>query len=243
MQLQEKRRTAFPDKGHTITCPHCKRNCQYVHPDSVITWRPADTSTLLEIHIVRVTHCAVCARPIVQYSHWRDGHAKTFDDPGVVYPIAPSRDLAPEVVRSADRSLADDYDEAVNCEPYSFQAPMFLLGRCAERILTEKAGAKPGGTLGKMINEVHMSLPKDWRDYLKEGFGVARNLAGHVWKDAAGNDLSVDDDTIEHGFAIIGTMFEHYYAAPSRMSDFTDKMERVVKLKREGERAATTPVP
>ena len=66
-------------------------------------------------------------------------------DHRVLYPTAAQRQQAPKEVRDADAGLADDYDEAVVCEPCSGQASVYLLGRCAERILVAKCRGGRGG--------------------------------------------------------------------------------------------------
>ena len=180
-------------------------------------------------HVVHVLHCATCAKPVIC-------HAISGDPGGqgnrqeTIYPSGPpARDPATDEIRKDHKDLADDYDEAVACEPHSSQAAAFLLGRCVERILVAKAEVNRGATLGLQINEAIKAnkIPEILKKPLKDGFLPARNQAGHVWQDAAGNDLEVDKDTVADCFTIVDELFVHLYLAPFKTDAFIEKMNRV----------------
>ena len=146
-----------------------------------------------------------------------------------LYPVAPSRILVPQEVRDADPHLADDYNQAVACEPWSLQASAFLLGRCTEQILVAKTSASAGMTLGPQIDAAIKAdeIPLAWREPLKDGFLIARNQAGHSWENTAQEPLKVDDETVDHCFTIVDALLYHFYVAPKTNAAFIAKMRQV----------------
>ncbi|HUW85088.1 MAG TPA: hypothetical protein VMZ31_20085, partial [Phycisphaerae bacterium] len=134
-----------------------------------------------------------------------------------LYPQAPRRDEAPAEVTKEDGGLAKDYKEAVDCEPHSLQAAAFLLGRCMERILIAKAGVERGLTLGPMIEAAIAGgrVPQALCEPLEKGFLVVRNQAGHVWVNSKGEDLRVDEDSVDGSFAIVDALFDELYLGPA----------------------------
>ena len=177
-------------------------------------------------HVVHVLHCATCGKPVIC-------HAISGDPGGqgnrqeTIYPSGPpARDPAPGELRSDHKELADDYDEAVACEPHSLQAATFLLGRCVERILVDTAGVNRGATLGVQINEAIKAdrVPERLKKPLKNGLLIARNQAGHVWQNAVGDDLKVDGKTVKRCFVIVKQLFDHFYLEPLKADTFTQEM-------------------
>ena len=147
-----------------------------------------------------------------------------------IYPSGPpARDPAPDEIRKDHKELAADYDEAVACEPHSSQAATFLLGRCVERILVDEVKVDPKATLGPQIDTVIKveTFPEILKKPLKRGFLIARNQAGHVWQNAAGEDLKVDGKTVKRCFAIVDQLFDHFYLEPLKVDTFTQKMGNI----------------
>lgn len=219
----------FPNQEEVIRCPHCKGQCAY-REAKVINWSHSHPGGGRNwMHYVRVLHCGTCGNPLIRHVISKT-QAETEVNKVTIYPSGPpARDPAPDEIRNAKKELAVDYDEAVACEPHSLQAAAFLLGRCVERILVDKAGVNRGATLGVQINEAIEAnkIPEHLKKSLKDGLLIARNQAGHVWQDAEGNDLPVDKDTVDDCFTIVDELFVHFYLAPLKTDAFTKKMNRV----------------
>ena len=156
---------------------------------------------------------------------------------GHVYPEAPTRPLAQELVRKADAGLAGDYDEAVRCEPHSQQAAAFLLGRCVERVLIAHAGAQHKGTLGPKIDKAikDKKIPDDIAPYLGEVLKHVRNQASHIWVDAQGKELRIDADDVRMAFEVVDMLLDRFYIMPAKRDAHIAKVQQVLSNKKAGE--------
>lgn len=219
----------FPNDREVIRCPHCKGQCAYGEYKPV-EWQhrhPGELHTLY--HFVHVLHCLTCGNPMIRHSISTDP-GRTSVERETIYPSGPpARDQAPVEIRNALPELARDYNEAVACEPHSLQAVAILLGRCVEYILVAEVKVDPAVTLGRQITEAITGdkFPEPLKDSLKRGFLIARNQAGHVWKNAAGDVLKVNENTVERCFAIVDQLFEHFYITPRRSAAFIERMNKV----------------
>jgi hypothetical protein len=200
----------YPKPNEAISCPHCVARCAYAHFGGIQI--PGSGSRII------AASCHSCQGIILGL--WDE------EDIEVLYPVEATRPQCPPEIESEDSGLAQDYNDAVACEPHSLTAAMFLLGRCAERILVNKYGADRRKTLG-MMELPAASFNQEDKDYFAEAFVVARNQAGHVWKDSAGNDLTVDDHSVAMAFQWIDELFERAYVGPRRRADHRAKMQQV----------------
>ncbi|UCG88212.1 MAG: hypothetical protein JSW71_06615, partial [Gemmatimonadota bacterium] len=130
-----------------------------------------------------VVFCHSCGQPISRHLSGRlGGSSPRVDDARIIYPSASARELAPDEVRSADDSLAKDYDEAVKCEPYSLQAAAILLGLCASTVLVDKCGCNKSQTLGKQYEDAKARGKLSSNvDEQFEGLLQHRNRSAHPW--------------------------------------------------------------
>ena len=230
----------FPEPEDTMDCPHCKgQRCAFGHPQQrnraydLIWNHPKSHSS----HTVSVAYCRTCGKPVIEHSWQRVGK----DHKDLVYPKGTARPKAPQEVRAADEDLANDYDEAVTCEPHSFQAAAFLLGRCAGHILVKKCEADAADFLSTQFKKAIKdgTLPHDVAEEFP-GVVEGRNQAGHPWYSSTGEQLKVDEDTSAWSFHIVDMMFEHFYVAPKRrkkrqtkLSDLLDEKKQGIAVKRE----------
>ncbi len=114
---------------------------------------------------------------------------------------------------------------------------MFLLGRCVEIILVRKLGAPTDATLGRQIDQVikENRLTHSLAGYLKNAFKFARNQSGHLWTDANGNEMKVDDESVDCGFTVVKMMFEQFYLHPLKMSSWESEMQQKFTEKVQGD--------
>ena len=221
----------FPGDNENIRCPHCRAECAYQHfRVTEVRWDIKGGRTEGR-HMIRVAYCTSCGQCIIQRVAGR-GNADT-----VIYPTAPTRENAPALIRDTESYLAESYDEAVACEPHSLNAAMFLLGRCVEIILVRKLGAPTGTTLGPQIDHVieAKTLTDPLAGYLNKAFKSARNQSGHLWTDANGNEMKVDDESVDCGFTVVKMMFEQFYLHPLKMSSWESEMQQKFTEKVQGD--------
>jgi hypothetical protein len=160
----------FPADNEVITCPHCVGTCAFTIFGGIET--PGKSKPKGRIVVARCISCYGFVLGLFDTL----GNQKEF-----LYPIKAARPQCPADIALEDPGLARHYNDAVACEPHSLTAAMFLLGRCAERILVSKFGADPKKTLGTMELPV-TSFDDLERQYFSEAFVVSRNQAGHFWK-------------------------------------------------------------
>lgn len=235
----------FPNNKEMMRCAYCKGMSMFDQGNGgpVSCGLSHYHKPKYSLHQVDAMFCQSCGGPIILY---RAGHATNLGSAHfseicveTFYPQLPTREKSPDDVRDANGPLADDYDQAVECEPHSLQASAFLLGRCVEEMLVEKCGAVHKGTLGPKIDTAIEGgkIPDHLHGVLQDGFKVARNQSGHVWVDEDGNRLSVDADTVAMCFSTVNALFEYYYVAPARQNVHVAKMKEVLAKKVAGEQS------
>lgn len=239
----------FPDAEETMRCPYHGKDaafCTDRAPKSgetqIVRAVPGDSGTML-MQTIRARFCRTCGYPVIEHlKALRHQSGVLTEQKTCLYPVSPRRDLSARALPKAIEGVAKDYDEAVNCEAYSLQAAAFLLGRCVERILVDAVSeANERDTLGKIIADSipQLSGSDELKDVLAHGFLIARNQAGHVWTSASGEELIVDDESVEHCFQIVQELHYDLYERPSLHKKFVDKMKGVLAEKKEGEKKDT----
>lgn len=244
----------LPEDREVILCPRCKSKCQFdrLRPGSIPSYRIQEPGGLDYVsHDITISYCIVCGGPVIEWQRKSYKGAETTSSEQVigepipdttesviVFPIASPREKAHEIVRRQHPDLADDYDEAVACEPSSLQASVFLLGRCISQILIMHCGVTKALTLGPQIDEAIAAnkVPQEIADELK-GPKSARDQAGHPWFDTSGEIMKVQEDQAEWAFAIVDLMFEHYYIAPERKRQRLAKLGKDIAEKKAGEKS------
>lgn len=218
----------WPNDDQQFPCPHCKTHSAAFTTVVHQSWSHASTedeSREIEGHTLDVMTCRSCGMPIVRH----EADPQTGEEPvTTIYPKAASRALAPAEVQEKSPQLAQDYNEAVECEPFSMQASVILLGRCVERILNEEAECDEDATLGPKINDAmkREAIPTYIATSLQKGFLVARNFATHIWTNATGEQIQVDEYTLDKCFGIVDELFRHFYVYPQHASEFIEKMSK-----------------
>lgn len=215
----------FPRTNETILCPHCRRQCQFVHTSPPPPkWSIGGAIPGAGQHSLTIAYCTYCGECAVQKHTNPAGNAGSRTE--YVYPTAPTRSIAPDLVRAEDEHLANCYDGAVNCEPHSNEAAVFLLGRCAEIILVTKCDAPKGKTLGVQIPKCKASgkLTDQIATWLTDAFKHARDQATHYWVSESGEVLLVDTTSVDRAFAVVDAMFKEYYINPHDMEEWAVTM-------------------
>lgn len=218
----------MPTFNHAYLCSHCKVKCRF-DVQGHIRWNHGDPEEgPVDSYDVCVLSCQNCGQPLIaivpeqEFFYW-----------DVVYPIGPTRLLAPEELRRTNPSLADDYDDAVKCENVSITAAMLLLGRCLDFMLEKKAGADKDSTLGPKIMHAidKKAIPPELEESLRLGFLVARNMSGHVWLDENDHPLRITKEMLDEFFLIIDELFEHFYFGPARREARLSELQRIKEQK------------
>lgn len=223
----------WPERNDTdiVTCPNCKGDRAFTDPVSPpngnngLQYQFDNGPNPVHSHVVKARFCRSCGFPIIRHEH---GPVKVpADRKTMLYPQAPTREKCGELIRTADNNLANDYDEAVECEPMSCTAAMMLLGRCLNRILINKAECSTKLPLGPMIDDAieRNEIPTSIQDDLKDGFLHARNMTNHIWFDEEGTEIQVENADVDHCFELIKALFESLYIAPARMAARTDRLK------------------
>lgn len=218
----------YPNQDEVILCPHCKGRTAYTQAKiPQIDWNhPAVGGEAA----VMVRYCHSCGKPIIQY--WTPAATE-------LYPKQPVRPLAPEELRKKGPEIAADYDEAVNCEPYSKQASIILLSRCASQLLvaTKCEGMKKSGYLKEQfaaaIKAGAISGPEV--EQVKD-LAETRNSIGHVWYDKDGHLLRVDDDDVDWWFEIVDWLIAQLYVDPAKAAARMDRIRSKYGAKKEGDK-------
>lgn len=242
--------TSLPNTDQSADCPHCKTKAAAYQRAGAFDWtseyKTNQGGQISCTHIIRAAYCRSCAEPVIAYirqnasasqratlscsttDEWLRTHPH---NERIIWPKEPSRDPASPEVRAANAALADDFDEAVACEPHSKQATVILLGRCASIVLMDKCKA-PDSTLRPQFDHASKagSLPKRVDDEYK-AFTDNRNRAAHPWFDATGGHLRVEQDDVEWAFEIMHEMFEHFYIDPARQAARQARMNAVTLSK------------
>lgn len=223
----------FPNPDETMLCPYCHSHCGFMQFGGDLSSGHVAPDGSRSTNGVRARNCRSCGGVVIEY---RRQHGD--DVRAVVYPVAPSRGLAPEEIREANADLADDYDEAVVCEPHSNQAAVILLARCATIILVDKCGAERKLALHAQIKTAADSgMISAKLKAILEGAHQPRNQVGHPWYDENGVLLKVGADDVDWWFEIIEWMFEELYITPLAIERRTERIQRTVKAKRAGDKA------
>lgn len=241
----------FPEDTQVITCPHCLGRCGFSRVWSgdrrfSISWvADAKNSEALRAPVneyVDVSYCVSCGGPVIRRRRMLEqagnltaaevDRRNSLKIDRVVYPIAPTRCPAPREVIEADRDLAVDYAEAVECEPHSKQAALMLLGRCASQILVKQCGASPSDTLGKQYKIAQLSgrLSTEVSDEF-DALLNTRNQAAHARFAEHGGQLRVDQQDVDWSVGLLELMFECYYVRPTRIAAQRSKLARTRELK------------
>lgn len=241
---------SFPKPEGTMVCPYCRALAGFRvgltpmdRPNAAVTHFHDDTAVPATYgrahHEVMVLFCRSCGYAVIKYEIRKPGSRGVRDTiETFVYPVAPRRELAPGLVREEDADLAQDYDEAVHCEPHSLQAAAMLIGRCASHILIDKCDADKTKPLGPQIDDAIAggTLPDKLAELLKRGLKHARNLSAHEWFDAAGKTIRADSETVDMCFNIVDAMFYEFYVKPHQEQEFFGTMEQAHEEKKQGDK-------
>lgn len=234
----------LPNQNEVVDCPHCEARCAFRRGGS-IEW-PLNNARKQERHCIDASYCQSCGGPILQWAVAPSvgGHANISTATSrVVFPVASTRQKTSPVVRQLDGVLAQDYDEAVSCEPLSLQAASCLLRRCASHILIDKCEAPKNQTLGQQIKHARDNgkLPEHISEQV-DGVLNHGNQSAHPWFDESGEILKVEQQDLDWCFEIVQLMFDHYYIEPQKRAERKQRMEAIVTEKRKGDAASAVPV-
>lgn len=234
----------LPGNNEVVECPHCEARCAFTRKGT-IEW-PLSNAIKQDMHVIVACYCQSCGGPILQWTVAPrvGGHADmSAACSRVVFPLASTRQKTSAVVRQLDCDLAQDYDEAVSCEPLSLQAASCLLRRCASHILIDNCGAPKNQTLGQQIKHARNDgkLPEHISEQV-DGVLNHGNQSAHPWFDDSGEILKVEQRDLDWCFEIVQLMFDHYYIEPQKRAERKQRMEAIVKEKRKGDAASAVPV-
>ena len=226
--------------GDVTKCPHCSEKLRFERASFVLKILGGNVIGSLdssagtcEIHgakeIVKAiaAGCPSCGKPIVSISV-SDGELFPAEKSWLAYPRSPLRPV-PEEVRSEDRLLAEDYEEASLLVTLSPKASAALSRRCLQTILSKKGKADPKAFLNKQIEEVSKSLPeyvsKDLLDAIRH-FG---NFGAHPMFSAIGEIVNVELGEAEWALRILDDLFDFYYVKPAESERRRKALEEKLK--------------
>lgn len=231
----------FPENNETADCPTCGgKCCAFGIPNqcACLTWehtRRDDSLAWSDSHYLDVRRCLACGHPLIRH-RWKDGSNRLPGETPIgpspslerIYPALPTRSRAPDAVREANEELAQDYDEAVACEPISLQASAMLLGRCASIILIDSCDADPESMLGGQFASAR-TAGKLSGELVEQYCGLIdhRNRSAHPWFEPSGKTLKVTQDDLDWCFVILGLMFDYYYVNPARLGRWTKRLKEL----------------
>lgn len=238
----------FPKKSdEMVQCPYCQGSRAFKISTTTITSELSDKSG----YFVKVAFCRTCEKPIILHgkkvrngstpSSFGIGNSPTpryKEETVAVYPVA-RRCFAPKEFRAEELDAWTQYKEAVNCEPYSCQAAVVLLSRCASIMLIRKckAGKEGGlkdqfdasfknGHLSEIMDTIEMKAAAD-----------RRNQVGHIWEDRNNELLQVNKDDVDWWFEITDGMIEELYVAPKKKAERISRLKADKKEKKLGDKA------
>jgi hypothetical protein len=152
----------------------------------------------------------------------------------MIYPMTGGRLPAPTEVRTFDRSLANDYDEACAVLDRSPKAAAALGRRCIQHMIrTQLEITKP--TLHAEIEEVRArkALPEKLLRQLDAGRHIGNNAA-HPNVDQAGLILPVTSDEAVWTLDVVALMFNELFLEPvqehARASALAQKTGKTIPL-------------
>ncbi len=216
---------AHPTPGTTFKCPHCQSKCLFTSRQAEWNHKAGNDRIPTDFKL-QIVGCQGCGFPVLSLVVMGPNDKIPWT---VIYPIGPTRKLAPKEVRDADPDLAADYDDAVKCENLSLTAAMLMLGRCLDAILDGKCGTNPDATLGPKIDSAvaNNKIPEILKRPLSEAFRHARNMAGHRWGNRDGETLRIDANILNGRFSIIDALLEHFYVYPATMQSFIGSVTNI----------------
>lgn len=138
----------FPRPEETIWCPACKGTCGFCfgrgggHETIIRHGHEPIGQDSRTVHEIAARFCRSCGYPIIQHKVAVGDTQSLLPSGEWLYPQHPTRGKIPALVRDEAPDLADDYDEAVACEPHSSQASILLLSRVLSQILIAKCKAE-----------------------------------------------------------------------------------------------------
>ncbi len=217
----------FPRDNDTMICPHCDTNTFFTQLQSTIWNNSVQTINARYQFRIDCAKCYSCGGVLIKYTIITASGMTIFRD--IVYPLAGNQEYAPNEIKGEYIELKNDFDEAVNVELISPKSAVFLLGRCLERMLVNRAEATHGQTIGVMLKDekVKEKIPKDILEDLTDGVLIARNSSCHIWQDDNGDELNIDPQDVAYCFEIIRLLFEHFYIAPKRRQDSRASLEKL----------------
>lgn len=222
----------FPPNNGTMVCPYCHTRTYFTHND-IHEWGN-DDQTINSSYRFRIDSatCYSCGHALIKYTVRNE--RGNFIINNIVFPLTGNQEYAPDEIKDEYIELKNDFDEAVNVETMSLKSAAFLLGRCLERILVDRAGATRGHTIGVMLKDekVKEKIPEEILKDLTGGVLIARNSSCHIWQDDSGNELNIEPQDVAYCFEIIRLMFEHFYIAPKRRQDRRASLEKLKNEKR-----------
>ena len=200
-----------------MKCPHCIVDFHDSWTDHWITW-PGNNSLIDEHghwHIL-ATRCPACQRAILRLQT-TDGNNKLTGMGNIqVWPKGIARAPLPTEV---PEPYAKDYREACNTLPESPNASAALSRRCLQRLLREKAGAKPSN----LYNEIGAVIEgRTLPTHLAEAVDAIRQIGkfgAHPNKSTnTGEIIDVEPGEAEWCLDVLEGLFDFYFVQPAKLA-------------------------
>lgn len=203
-------------------CPHCSEKLRFEDAEFVlgqtgwVTDVKKSSESNLEVRgakgAVRIlaAGCPQCGEPIVSI----DTKQKQWP----AYPRSPLRPV-PKEVRSEDKSVAEDYEEAALLLTLSPKASAALGRRCLQMVLVKKAKVNPKDFLNTQINQVLTLKTDPLPGYVSKNLHAIRhlgNFGAHPMFTSVGEIVDVKPGEAEWTLAILDDLFDHYYVKPKQ---------------------------
>jgi Domain of unknown function (DUF4145) len=188
-----------------VKCPHCSIE---FHDAWSAGNGYADDDGLFSL---RKTTCPKCLRLILLADRFSISGGST--GTMMLYPRAPMRPLAPEVLEP----YAGLFNEAALTLPDSPRASAALSRRCLQQLLRQEAKVPPG----KLYDEIeHVLANRLLPSHLNDGLHGLRelgNMAAHPMKNSAtGEVVEVEPGEAEWTLDILEGLFDFYFVEPAK---------------------------